>query len=415
MHKHPLRALVVIVAFGACQVRKSEHPLSPSVAGPIPGVNITAPKAMDPPSGSRVEVTKQPITLTVENATTNGVRPLSYVFEVAADSQFANNVFTKADVSPGTSRTSVTLPVLSPERTYFWRALARDGANTGSYMSATTFAVYTPVVISAPTPIAPINGATVTSLTPALVVANAPRTGPAGQLSYQFTVAETEAALSAGWFTPETASRTSFQVPEGALLPGRQYVWLSRAHDPSGVVGPWTTLQTFRTPVPNAPGTPIGATDFDALGYVQIVGGSPDVRGWAITSRITSLRFDPGNIHLEHTRLGQWPGVDIGGALQESTLWVFFRIGGQWYATGGERWRVGQTDKELSAPSAIGPGWFYGPQWAPMTNYVPVPGELVGFMVVAGSTRADNRAPVQERSPILMIPFPPDGVSVSFP
>ena len=423
MSKHLLRALVLIagaagmVASGACEVRKSANPLSPSVAGPIPGVNITAPRAMDPASGARIEVTRQPITLTVENATTTGVRPLTYLFEVATDAQFESKVFTKPDIGPGNTRTSVTLPALTPEKTYYWRALARDGANTGSYNAATTFSVYTPVVISAPTPIAPANGETVTTLTPTLVVRNAPRTGPAGPIVYQFTVAESEATLGAGWFTPETASQTSFQVPEGALLPGRQYVWLSRAHDVGVVVGPWTPLQTFRTPavIPPPGGGGSGITDFAALGNVQIVGGSPDVRSWAITSRITSLRFGPRNIHLEHTRQGQWPGVDIGGALQESTMWVFFRIGGLWYATGGERWRVGQTDKELSAPSAIGPGWFYGPQWAPMTNYVPMPGELVGFMVVAGSTRADNRAPVQERSPILMIPFPPDGVTVSFP
>jgi hypothetical protein len=424
MYKRLLQVLVVIagaagvVAFGACEVQKSAHPLSPSVAGPIPGVNITAPKAMDPPSGARMEVTKQPITLTVENATTNGVRPLSYLFEVATDTQFANKVFTKGDVSPGTPRTSITLPELAPERTYYWRALARDGANTGSYTSATTFSVYTPVVISAPTPIAPANGETVTTLTPTLIVRNAPRTGPAGPLVYQFIVGESEAALGANWFTPETASQTSFQVPEGVLLPGRQYFWLSRAYDVGVVIGPLTPPQTFRTPAPNLPppgGGSSGSTDFAALGNVQIVGGSPDVRNWAITSRITSLRFAPGIVHLEHTKLGQWPGVDIGGALQESTLWVFFRIGGLWYATGGERWRVAQTDKELSAPSAIGPGWFYSSHWAPMTNYVPMPGELVGFMIVAGSTRADNRAPVQERSSILMIPFPPDGVSASFP
>ena len=421
MYRHlgVLGIVASVVALGACEVRKSANPLSPSVAGPIPGVNITVPKVMDPPSGARFEVTKQPITLTVENATTNGARPLSYVFDVASDAQFASIVFTKADVAPGTGKTSVTLPVLAPEKTYHWRALARDGANTGSYNAATTFSVYMPVVISAPTPIAPANGETVTTLTPTLVVGNAPRTGPAGPLIYQFTVAETEAALGAGWFTPENGpSQTSFQVPEGALQPGKQYVWLSRAHDVGVVVGAWTPLQTFRTPAPNLPppgGGSSGSTDFAALGYVQIVGGSPDVRNWPITSRLTSLRFEPGNIHLEHTKLGQWPGVDIGGALQESTLWVFFRIGGQWYATGGERWRVGQTDKALSAPSAIGPGWFYGSQWAPMTNYVPMPGELVGFMIVAGSTRADSRAPVQERSAILLIPFPPDGVSASFP
>jgi hypothetical protein len=36
-------------------------------------------------------------------------------------------------------------------------------------------------------------------------------------------------------------------------------------------------------------------------------------------------------------------------------------------------------------------------------------------MVVAGSTRVDSRTPVRERSAILMIPFPADGVTASYP
>ncbi len=135
-----------------------------------------------------------------------------------------------------------------------------------------------------------------------------------------------------------------------------------------------------------------------------------------MTSRLTQIEFRPNNIRVDHTRRGQWPGVDIGGALQEATLWVFFKINGVWYGTGGERFRPSQTDKQLTKPSDIGPGWLYDPnRWGPMTNYVPRPGELVGFMMVAGSTRSDDRAPVKERSGVVLVPFPADGVVTNFP
>ncbi|MEI8258819.1 MAG: hypothetical protein WCJ30_24375 [Deltaproteobacteria bacterium] len=158
------------------------------------------------------------------------------------------------------------------------------------------------------------------------------------------------------------------------------------------------------------------ASDF-RLADVTIV-SSPDVRPFVVTSDLTSLTFAPGTIHVDHTLRGTWPPVviDPDGTTQEATIWVFFHIAGTWYATGGERLRPTQPDKELSNPSAIGPGWLYDPgRWGIMTGYVPSPGDLVGFMVVAGSTRSDNHVIVQERTGVVLVPFPSDGVTTSFP
>lgn len=422
-----LAALAVVAMAGtACQVKKSSNPLSPSVAGPIPGVSITTPRLSSPPAGARIAVDQQPITLTVDNAVTSGVRPISYRFEVAADAAFASVLHQMAGIKPDASgKTSFQIPATLPtEKTYYWRALAEDGANTGSFASPSAFSVFTPIVIGAPALTAPANGSTLTTLTPQLQFTNAVRSGPVGAIQYRvslFADAFSPANWVATYFATETAGQTAVSVPAGVLTAGRTYYWSAYAVDPT-TNGPYAEPFSFVTPAvapTPTPTTPSGGggtpSDFSSLGPVTIVGGSPDVSGFAITSRITSLRFSPGNIHLEHTKTGQWPGVDIGGALQESTLWVFFRINGQWYATGAERWRPGQTDKALSAPSAIGPGWFYNNSWAPMTNYVPRPGEQVGFMVVAGSTRVDNRTPARERSAILMIPFPADGVTANFP
>ncbi|MDE3153499.1 MAG: hypothetical protein KGN76_00230 [Acidobacteriota bacterium] len=422
--------VAVVATVAACTTAKSANPLSPSVAGPIPGVSITAPKVVSPSSGAEIAVSDQPITLKVQNATTNGVRPLYYSFDVASDSAFSHVVFSTGNVKPGTGGdTSVTLSdTLGAEQTYYWRAQALDGANTGPYMASTSFTVYTPVVINAPTPVSPTGGTTVTSTTPALVVTNATHTGPAGALTYTFQIAQDQ-AFSTGLVSgtvAEGTSQTQF-TPASALAYSTTFYWRARAADPSHTGG-WSQTESFVTPAAPTTGGGGGGTGgggsgggssvpggFD-LNSVQIVGGSPDIRSWQVTAQITSLSFSNGSININYTKNCQWPSADIGGGtLQEATIWIFEKIGGQWYGTGGERLRPCQTSKDLTNPSDIATGWFYSGQWAPMTGYVPAPGEVVGFMVTDGSTRADNNAPVHERSGVVLVGFPANGVSTSYP
>ena len=77
--------LAAMLPLAACESTKSANPLSPTVAGPIPGVTITAPKPLEPGNGWELKADKQPLTLLIENASSNGVRPLSYVVEIATD------------------------------------------------------------------------------------------------------------------------------------------------------------------------------------------------------------------------------------------------------------------------------------------------------------------------------------------
>jgi len=158
-------------------------------------------------------------------------------------------------------------------------------------------------------------------------------------------------------------------------------------------------------PTPAPPSAPEG---FD-LQRVRIVGGSPDIRNWPITSEITMMEIGGGSFKIDHTRRCSWPGVDMGGAIQEATIWIFQKINGQWYGTGGERLRPCQTEKQLGRPSDIWTGWFYNDYWAPFTNHVAARGEVIGFMIAAGSTRADNNAPVHERTRVVLINWPGDG------
>ena len=78
-------ALFVVVG---CAVEKTENPLTPTIAGPIAGVEISAPKPLEPAAGAQIPGDRQPVTLLLENALTSGPRPLAYVFEVATDGGF---------------------------------------------------------------------------------------------------------------------------------------------------------------------------------------------------------------------------------------------------------------------------------------------------------------------------------------
>ena len=56
MRRHtPAAALpaILLLSLLACEAEKSSSPLSPSVAGPIPGVSITPPKLLEPAQGNR--------------------------------------------------------------------------------------------------------------------------------------------------------------------------------------------------------------------------------------------------------------------------------------------------------------------------------------------------------------------------
>jgi hypothetical protein len=250
----------IALAFESCAVEKSENPLTPTVAGPIPGVGISAPSTVDPAQGSKIPVTSQPITLTIANATTNGVRPLSYLFQVATDVNFANVVFSRDGVAPGDGRTSIRLPDSLPTgRTYYWHARAGDGANWSEFSNPTLFDVFTPVVIDKPIPISPVANQTIDTLQPRFRTNNAARSGPAGAMSYEVQVADNAGfgSLFADWAFPETPSTSSLTSPV-SLASNKQYYWRIRAYETS-VVGPWSDIQGFKTPAPAPAPTPTPA------------------------------------------------------------------------------------------------------------------------------------------------------------
>jgi hypothetical protein len=245
-----LLLLLPVVMTAACvKSEKSENPLSPTVAGPIPGVSVSMPAVVEPKDGVRIAVDRQPITLVLANAETNGVRPLKYSFEVALDSQFTNKVLVRDGVEAGQGRTELRLPdALGAERTYYWRARADDGANSGPYSGFAFFHVFTPVVIGRPVPQQPTNNMRIDSLAPEFTIGNAARSGPAGAIAYEIELATsaTFANLAALWTIAEQPNTTRMKAT--ALSGDTQYFWRVRGSD-GATVGPWSDTHAFRTAI----------------------------------------------------------------------------------------------------------------------------------------------------------------------
>ena len=242
---------VLLLASAACQTSKSSTPTAPTVAGPIPGVNISAPSMIEPAQGFKFKENEQPIRLVVQNATTSGVRPLTYTFEVSADQGFGSKVFSRSSVAPGEGRTSVQIDRLEIGRAYYWRAWAEDGANTGAIATA-GFEIYPKPVVTPPVAVAPVNNELITSTTPAIRVNNAGFVGPVGPLVYEFQVATDQAftRLTAASFVAQGSGQTTFN--SSPLANSATMFWRARASD-GETTSAWTATQSFRTPAPAAP------------------------------------------------------------------------------------------------------------------------------------------------------------------
>lgn len=249
--------LALLVLATACESSKSANPLSPSVAGPIPGVDITAPKPLEPGVNWEVSNDKQPLVLLVENPGSNGQRPVTLELEVASDEGFSTKVFSKAGIPQGPNgRTEVQLPAkLTSDRTYFWRAKGQDGANQGPWSAAVRFSIYTPASLQAPSPRSPIGGVKVADLTPSFRLKNAVRAGPVGSVTYIVDISRNDSftqgvATYTGSEQNGASGDTSVEVasplPENATL-----FWRVRGY--GTVNGPWSSTQFFKTPAAPAP------------------------------------------------------------------------------------------------------------------------------------------------------------------
>jgi len=242
--------LVLLTALAGCEAQKSSNPLSPSVAGPIGGVAITSPKLLEPGQGNKFKESQQPIRLLIENASSTGVRPLTYLFEVASDEAFASKVFARGGVPAGDGgRTSVQVDRLDLGRAYWWRARAEDGANSSQYATA-QFEVLARPLLNAPGLVSPINNARVSEKRPQLTISNSDRNSAVADVRYDFQVATDQAftqLVSAAQIAETGGAHTAFTV-DADLPSDRQHFWRARATD-AETTSAWSGTQTFRSAV----------------------------------------------------------------------------------------------------------------------------------------------------------------------
>jgi hypothetical protein len=177
-----------------------------------------------------------------------------YQFDVAADIEFSSMIFSRSDIKAGEGRTAVALPDrLAPERTYYWRSRALDGANSSTFTAPVTFFVYTPIRLGRPDPRDPEGSGH--PVQPRFVVGNASRSGPVGPMNYQIEVAEHESfgTLLGQWLVPERPGQTTLESPI-ALPVGKQLFWRVLAYE-SSTTGPWSVTRAFTVQPPvSSPG-----------------------------------------------------------------------------------------------------------------------------------------------------------------
>src|SRR5688572_16648274 len=249
---HPYRgltALVAIVCLAGCEAAKSANPTAPSVAGPIPGVNITAPQPLEPYAGSTLVFSGEPPTLLIENAGTSGARTLWLQLEVSIDSNFQQLVYQADQIAlGGDGRTSFRLPSpLGAGYTYFWRTRAVDGANSGPYSTVSSFNVVQPVVIDAPTAIAP--SGKINTNRPEFRATNGAISGTTGVV-YRFEVAQNanfSSMVAIVTVVPNGSGSTTMTL--GELPYKTTYFWRVKGTDGSKE-SPYSNTQQLTTADP---------------------------------------------------------------------------------------------------------------------------------------------------------------------
>lgn len=249
-----LLSAALLLPLVACEAKKSETPLAPTVAGPIAGVEITAPRLLEPAAGTRIKESQQPITLLVENSSTNGVRPIAYAFEVASDSAFTTKMYARSGVLPGSDgRTRVTVDRLESGRGYYWRVRAEDGANSSGY-STSTFELLPRPQLDPPPMLSPINNEQTPNRRPSLRIGSSARNAAITSVVYEFQLATDPvfAAMVATGIRAEAGGETSFDI-NGDLNGSTTFYWRARAID-SELTSSWSTIHSFRTPAGPAPG-----------------------------------------------------------------------------------------------------------------------------------------------------------------
>jgi hypothetical protein len=329
-----LGTLTAVLSLVGCEAAKSANPTAPTIAGPIPGVAITAPKPLEPGAGTTLTFNAEPPTLLIENAGSSGVRALWLQVEVGTDAGFQQVVHSADRLTPGNGgRTAYRLPEpLGAGFTYYWRSRAQDGANTGPYSSVSSFTVVPPVVIMPPVPTAP--SGTLSTNRPDFRVTNGTISGTTGVV-YRFEVSTAPDMSSLMALVTAAPGNGTTTITLGELPYNTTFYW--RVHGSDGTTqSAYSSILSFRTPAPPAPtpapsappaaGVPVGGPrNISASEALDIIKGVHDAEGWNLggsssrEQRIAFIQRAVAVVHFGHSRFNprgpdsNWCIKDAGG------------------------------------------------------------------------------------------------------
>ena len=244
----PTAIALLALTVAGCVVEKSENPLSPSLAGPLPGVAISAPVPVSPTNNALVMNTA-PVQLVFNNSVSNSPRGFWYRVELAGDASFSSILYRNERVSKqdGTQTTFVLDSQFAVPSTYYWRLRAEDGANSSDFSSTAQFVVSLPIVIGAPVPVSPIGGVTTSTTTPDLVVQNGSLQGSAA-VEYRFEISRNPSfAQLDGTVTVARSGGATTSARAPSLTAGTLFYWRVGGYG-GGVDGSWSLIDSFRTP-----------------------------------------------------------------------------------------------------------------------------------------------------------------------
>jgi subtilase family serine protease/flagellar hook assembly protein FlgD/WD40 repeat protein len=217
-----------------------------------------APIPDTPAPGARVAT--RDVTLVVRNARDPEFDTLVYDFRLASDPAMSSIVASINGVSEGPGTTPWHLPsLLDEDATYWWQSRARDALGASPWFDPVAFTVDSfNASPSAPTPLRPIDGVTVTTLSPELAVgpASDPEHDP---LTYTFQLDRVPSfdspALQVSPALPQGATETVFTAAN-ALTDNTRYYWRAAAND-GHTSGPWAGSDFFVNLGNDAPTAPV--------------------------------------------------------------------------------------------------------------------------------------------------------------
>ncbi len=404
-------ASAVALAVAGCGSGSPAQPSS-AIVGSV-GTSFAAARPVTPLDRANVTFASQPVVMAISNGVATGASGVTYIFEVATDSAFANKVFTKEGVvaETGTVTHQSITTSLTGGTTYYWHARTNSGGSLGPFSATVSFVLLPQVTLGVPVPVSPAQGATAASSGLGLTVNNVTRTGPAGTISYRFDIADSSAFTHIVFTgtTSEVAGTSTTSLPVTVTLtPGVTYFWRVTATDPTSSVTSVSVAPSFSVTTFN-PATAI------------IMSSPPSLMSWDVTATITSVEFTDDAFLVDFDRRdppdgNRWPDLEFAPGSDETlqyTLGMCLNIGGQWYCSAVVQFWYGRELTASTPPSYVAQNWFYDPaRWGPMFGHQPADGETVGLFVGSGNLRgrtSDDCPQICERSNVQMVTWQNEG------